>query len=95
MPKNEELPMSGPGVSPLEIPAIEKAINKYQKKKEARCQASPGEIAAKQELREQLHAHRDELPKNAQGTPFYRYEDRDYLLEESLKIQKVEGESEE
>lgn len=84
--------MSGPGVSPLEIPAIEKAINKYQKKKEARCQASPGELAAKQELRELLHAHREELPKNSQGTPFYRYDERDYLLEESLKIQKVEGE---
>ena len=94
MPKNQELPISGPGVSPLEIPSIEKAISKYQKKKEARCQASPGELAAKKELREELHAHRDELPKNEEGTPFYRMDGRDYLLEESLKIQKVEGEDE-
>jgi hypothetical protein len=92
MPKNQELPgVSGPGVAPLEIPEIDKAISKYIKKKEARCQASPGEIEAKTEVRKLLHAHRDELPVNSEGIPFYRYDDRDYILEEKLKIQKVEG----
>lgn len=87
--KNEELGLSGAGVEPLEIPDIEKAIANYQKKKEARCQVSPAEIAAKQELAEVLHAHRDELPVNGDGVPFYRCEDRDYLLLEKLKVRKV------
>lgn len=82
--------IEGPGVSPLEIPEIEKAINKYQRKKEARCAASPDEIAAKNELRALLHAHRDELPVNGEGTPFYRYDERDYQLAEKLKIRKIE-----
>ena len=48
--KTPELPgVEGEGVSPLEIPEIEKAISEYEKKKEARCAETPGEIAAKQE----------------------------------------------
>lgn len=90
MSKNEELGLSGAGVEALEIPEIDKAIAKYQRKKEARCQVSPGEIAAKQELRDLLHAHREELPVNGDGIPFYRADDRDYLLEEKLKVRKVE-----
>lgn len=90
MAKNEELGLSGAGVEALEIPEIDKAIAKYQRKKEARCQVSPGEIAAKQELRDLLHAHREELPVNGDGIPFYRSDDRDYLLEEKLKVRKVE-----
>lgn len=87
--KNEELGLSGAGVELLEIPDIEKAIAKYQKKKEARCQVSPAELAAKQELAEILHAHREELPVNGDGVPFYRCDDRDYLLLEKLKVRKV------
>lgn len=90
MAKNQDLPgVDGPGVAPLKIPEIEKAINKYQRKKDERCQASPGEVAAKQELRALLHEHKSELPVNAQGIPFYRYDERDYLLEEKLKVQKI------
>lgn len=70
---------------PPSIPEVEKAISKYEKKKEARCSASPGEIAAKNELKEQLHANRDQLPINAEGQRFYRFEGVDYILEETLK----------
>jgi hypothetical protein len=89
MPKNSELGLEGKGVSALEIPEIEKAISKYQRKKDARCEASPDEIVAKRELQKLLHAHRDELPVSAEGVPFYRSDERDYLLEEKLKIRKV------
>lgn len=89
MPKNNELPLTGDGVEPLSIAEIDKAIDKYQKRKDERCKASPGEIEAKQNLRKILHAHRDELPKNGEGVPFYRYDERDYLLEEKLKVRKV------
>lgn len=36
--KQEALPgVDGPGVAPISIPEIDKAINKYERKKEARC----------------------------------------------------------
>lgn len=89
-PKNSELGLSGPGVAPLEIPEVEKAIAKYQKKKEARCAVSPDEVSAKNELRRLLHKHRDELPVDGEGNPFYRSGDRDYFLEEKLKVVKVD-----
>jgi len=93
--RNQDLPgVEGEGVAPLKIQAIDKAISKYQKKKEARCLASPDEIAAKNEVRQLLHQHREGLPVNGDGLPFYRYDDRDYVLEEKLKIRKVDDGSE-
>lgn len=95
MAKNNELGLSGPGVEPVEIPEIEKKIAKYQRLKDARCTASPPEIAAKLELQHLLHEHRDDLPRNAEGIPFYRSDGRDYVLEEKLKVRKVETEEKE
>ena len=93
--RTEDLPgVEGEGVSPLKIPDLDRAIVKYERKKEARCQASPDELAAKKELRDCLHEHRDELPKTSDGVPFYRYDERDYLLEEKLKVRKVDDGSE-
>lgn len=90
--KTEDLPgVEGRGVSIPKIEAIEKAIAKYERKKEARCAVSPAEIAAKQELQVALHESRDKLPLK-DGVPFYRCDDRDYFLEEVLKIKKVESE---
>lgn len=93
MARNSELGLSGPGVEPVEIPEIEKAISKYQRLKEARCVASPPEVAAKTALRQLLHEHRDELPVNGDGVPFYRSDGRDYVLLETLKVRKVEDPS--
>lgn len=89
MPKNSELPLTGQGVEPLEIPELEKAIAKYQRKKEARCAVSPDELVAKRELKAALHQFRDRLPVNGDGVPFYRCDDRDYLLDEKLVVHKV------
>lgn len=89
----EELPgVEGPGVAPISIPEIDKAVTKYERKKEVRCSASPDEIAAKKELTALLHQHREKLPKNGDGLPFYRYDEKDYFLEEKLKCRKVGGE---
>lgn len=82
--------VEGTGVSPLSLPDVNKAINRYEKMKNARCEASPGEIEAKQKLKAVLHANREALPKNEHGVPFYRYEDVDYLLEEKLLRRKVD-----
>ena len=87
-----ELPLgNAPGVAKLVIDAIDKAVSKYERKKEARCAISPAEVAAKDELLQALHDHRDKLPKNEDGNFFYRYEGVDYVLEESLKRKKVEA----
>lgn len=87
----EELPgVEGPGVAPLSIPEIDAAVRKYERKKEARCAASPDEIAAKSDLKKLLHEHRDQLPKNDEGQFFYRHDGVDYILDESLKRRKVD-----
>lgn len=92
MSKNTpDLPgVKGEGVSPLSIPDLNKAINKYQKKKDARCEASPDELAAKKEVRQLLHQYRDQLPVTGDDVPFYRYDGKDYLLEEKLKVRTVD-----
>ena len=93
--KTESLPgISGPGVAPLSIPEINKAIAKYEKKKEARCDASLDEIAAKRELTALLHANADKLPKNTDGNSFYRLDDIDYVLEEKLKRSRADDSGE-
>jgi hypothetical protein len=91
-PKTQELPgVTGPGVEPLKIEAVDKAISNYEKKKSARCAESPGELEAKKNLLAILHQHRDKLPL-MDGVPFYRSTDyeRDYILEEKIKVQKIE-----
>lgn len=75
----------GKGITPVVIPAVAKLVEKYERQKEKRCQASPGEIAAKAALREALHANRAKLSVNDDGEAFYRHDGVDYILEEKLK----------
>jgi hypothetical protein len=84
--KTPDLPgVEGPGVSALSIPEIDRAVSKYERKKEARCAVSPEEVAAKRELRAALHSNRAQLPVNEEGNPYYRHDGTDYILEEKLK----------
>ena len=84
--KTEDLPLDPtPGVGPLSFPEIDKAVAKYERLKEKRCEASPGEIAAKLELKKILGDHRLKLPQNEDGLRFYRKDGVDYILEETLK----------
>lgn len=86
--------IDGPGVSALSIPEIDKAISKYERKKDARCQVSPGEVEAKRELTALLRKHSGELPKNGDGQRFYRAENVDYILTEKLMRKRVDDGSE-
>ncbi len=82
--------VSGPGVSPLSLPALDKFISKSETQKAKRCAESPGELAAKKELKFAMHQNKASLPVNAEGISFYRsteYE-KDYLLEEKLVAKK-------
>jgi len=94
--RTAELPeMKGPGVEAFSVslPSVNKAIEGYEKEKEARCKISPKEVAAKATLLELLHKFKDKLPLNADGEHFYRYEGVDYVLEESLKRKKVDSDT--
>jgi hypothetical protein len=87
-----ELPLgAAPGVAPLKIPLIAKAVEEYETAKRERCNASPGEIAAKQKLKGLLVANRDKLPLNELGLRYYRHEGVDYVLEEVLKRHTAEA----
>ena len=80
----------GPGVSHIKLPDLVRVINKYEKLKDERCAASTKEIEAKGNLAAQMHAHREELPVNAEGFRFYAHEERIYVLEEKLKIRNAD-----
>lgn len=94
--KPQELPgVTGPGVEPMKIPALDKFITKYETAKAKRCAESPGELQAKKELKFALHQQAASLPLNAEGIRFYRsseYE-KDYLLEETLKIKSINADA--
>lgn len=97
-PLPQSLPaMTGPGVEVPRIPALDKLIAKYESEKEKRCQASPGEVAAKKELQFALHQQKSSLPVNSDGFSFYRSDDyeRDYILVETMKAKKHASEDEE
>lgn len=83
--KTAQLPgMTGAGVAPIEIAEVAKAITRYERAKEKRCQVSPDEIATKRALEATLHKHAGALPLNKDGNRFYRQDDVDYILKESL-----------
>lgn len=89
--KTEELSLGNdPGVVGIRIEAIDSAASTYEKQKDRRCAESPKELAAKASLRELMHKHREELSRNEDGDPFYRYEGADYTLTEKLKRSKAD-----
>lgn len=84
-----ELGLKGKGVEPLVIPALNKVIATYEDHKERRCAESPGEMAAKKELKFALQQHAEQLPRDDKGNPFYRYGDKDYILDRKMVIKHV------
>jgi hypothetical protein len=94
--KTDDLPaMTGPGVETPKVPALEKLIRKYEAEKSKRCEASPGELAAKKQLQFALHQHKASLPVNSEGFAFYRCQEyeRDYILQEKMKAVRFADET--
>ncbi len=89
MARNELPGMVGKGVGALEIPEIDKAISKFERKKAEVEALKPGLDSAKHELQESLHEHQERLPVNGDGVPFYRSDDHDYLLDDKVTVKKV------
>ena len=95
--KTPSLPaMTGPGVETPKIPALDKLVRKYEAAKQKRVEASPDEIAAKNELKFALHQNAATLPVNSDGLRFYRSEEyeKDFVLEEKLKMKKFGADDE-
>lgn len=84
--KTDDLPgITGKGVSGIKLPDIDRAVDKYEREKDKRCEMSPKEIAAKRYVLDLLHKHREELPVNEDGARFYRRDGVDYILSEVMK----------
>lgn len=95
-PEIPEITKGGPGVARLMIPDIDVAVSRYEKMKQKRCEASPGEVAAKKELRMVLLANRDQLHQDDTGARFYRKNGKDYVIVETIKLRDADdGESRE
>ena len=68
----QDLPeMRGPGVAPIQIPALDKAGKKFLIAKEEHDEAKETLEAAKVELQAALEEHADELGRDAEGAVRY------------------------
>lgn len=95
-PKTPDLPaMEGPGVAQPRIAEIDALADAYIKERDKRMKLTPKEIAAKQNLIEALHAHREEIGVNDAGVLQYRYDTIVITLmpgKEKLKVRDWEEE---
>jgi len=88
--KNPELPgVSGPGVSPISIPAVDTAAAAYVRERDKRMAESKRETAAKQKLVDLLHEHAKEIGTDKNGEIVYRYDDFVVSLKPGKETLKV------
>jgi hypothetical protein len=73
--KQTELTIEGAGVAPVNVKAINDALDEYLPLKEKRCTITPKETAAKGKVVDAMHANMDKLSRNGEGAMVYRYED--------------------
>jgi hypothetical protein len=79
--KAQELPaMTGPGVEPLKVPAIDAALEEYVPVRERRMRETPKEVEKKKAVLEAFHASESLLPKTEAGEPYYRWGDKRWVL---------------
>lgn len=73
--KQPDLPgVTGEGVSPLSIPEIDKAAEKYIRERDKRKEISPKEKEAKDNLIDTIEKNLDKLVPDSEGTIIYTYE---------------------
>lgn len=89
-----ELPhMTGKGVAPVRIPAIDKLVEIYVRKRDARMEQLRIEVEAKEDLIAALHEFSEQIGKNKEGEIIYRHDDLLVTLttgKEKLKV-RTEG----
>ena len=86
-----------PGTERPKIKEIDKASEEYVTVRDKRMSLTEKEVAAKQQLVNLMHAHADEIGRDAEGGLTYRYSDMLVTLkpkEEVLKVKHVSDEDE-
>jgi hypothetical protein len=94
--KQTELHIEGKGVSPANIPEIDKLADDYIKERDKRMKQTPREVAAKGKLIDALHEHADQL-KNPDGDILYRMDSLLITLtagKEKLQVRDVSEQDE-
>jgi hypothetical protein len=98
-PKNPDLPgVSGPGVAPVRIKAIDRLAAIYADARDQRIEASGPEIKAKKNLIAVLHEHEKEIGRDGEGILRYEYDDVLVTLspgDDKLTVRKAHGDGEE
>lgn len=93
--KHADLPgMTGKGVAPVRIQAIDALAEAYIKERDKRLKLTPREVAAKTKLIDALHANAAKL-RNPDGDIVYRYDEMIVTLtpgKEKLSVAPVEHE---
>lgn len=80
-PKQEELPgVEGPGVAPVRIPKLDKAVDEYVNERDARSEMSPKEKAAKQKVIDLMIQNQDKIGVNENNDLVYRCGDETVTL---------------
>lgn len=86
-----------PGTERPKIKEIDEAAEAYVSVRDKRMSLTEQEVAAKQQLVNLMHAHADEIGRDAEGGLTYRYSDMLVTLkpkEEVLKVKHVSDEDE-
>lgn len=84
--------MEGPGVGTVSIKAVDAAAEEYVKIRDKRCQMTPREITAKQNLMDVIHKNEDKIGRDGTGAIVYRYDDMVITLtpgKETLKVKSA------
>jgi hypothetical protein len=76
MPRTSDLPgISGKGVAPVRIKAVDAAAEEYVKVRDRRMGLTKKEVQAKQNLIDIIHANADKIGSDDEGIMRYEYDD--------------------
>lgn len=99
--KTGNLPLAGPGVSPVTIPELDEALADYKTKRDARCAASKEEGPAKELVLSLFHKNAEKL-QDGKGVLRYKFQDEDVVVDvfivaakEKIKFGKADKNAEE
>jgi hypothetical protein len=95
--KQPELPaMKGPGVEPVDIPALNDAVSEYVKVRDRRMELTEQEVLKKAALTVEVERHADKLTRDENGNLFYRADDLLVTLasKKNVKVRSVHEDTE-
>lgn len=93
-PKQDQLPIAGPGVAPVRIKELDDAAEEYVRVRDRRMDLLKKEIDLKGDLLELVHKHEDKIGRDGDGVLRYKVEDEDLIVEsahgeETIKVKRA------